>query len=149
MARPRSSSSSSGSTLALPSPKRRFTLHEANRTLPLVNRIVKDIVDVHGQVSHLQASLQAGAKSKRGSAEQLEDLLEAKLQRLNELVEELKQIGCELKDCAIGLIDFPGRHEGRDVFLCWKLGEERINYWHELHAGVAGRQPVSVLREDR
>ena len=143
MSRPRSSSSSG--TLALPSPPRRFTLAEANRTLPLVSRIVADIVAVHGQVSHLQASLEAGVKGKR--AEGLEEDLERKLARLNELVEELNAVGCELKDSAIGLIDFPGRHQERDIYLCWKLGEERINYWHELHAGFAGRKPVSVLEE--
>lgn len=143
MGRPRFSSSSN--TLALPSPRKRFTLSEANRTLTLVRRIVKDIVGVHGQVSHLQASLQAGARGKR--ADQLEAELEGRLARLHGLIEELNQVGCELKDCSVGLIDFLGRHEGRDIYLCWKLGEERINYWHELHAGFAGRQPVSVLQD--
>lgn len=141
----RSRSSSSSGTLALPGPQRRFTLAEANRTLPLVSRIVGDIVAVHGQVSHLQASLEAGVKGKK--AEALEQDLERRLSRLNELVDELKAVGCELKDCSIGLIDFPGRHQDRDIYLCWKHGEEHINYWHELHAGFAGRKPVSVLDE--
>ena len=66
-----------------------------------------------------------------------------------DLVEEINQVGCELKDCSIGLIDYLSRHQGRDIYLCWKLGEERVNYWHELHSGFAGRQPVSVLQEDR
>jgi hypothetical protein len=143
-ARPRFSPSSSN-TLALPSPRKRFTLAEANRTLPLVRMIVKDIVSVHAQVSHLQASLLAGTRPKR--AEQLELELEQRLARLHELIEELNGVGCELKDCSVGLIDFLGRHEDRDIYLCWKLGEERIHYWHELHAGFAGRQPVSVLRD--
>jgi hypothetical protein len=144
MARPRSSPSG---TLALPSPKRKFTLAEANRTLPLVSRIVRDVVKVHGQVSHLQASLQAGVRGRR--AEQMEAELETRLHRLHELIEELTQIGCELKDCSMGLIDYVGRHQGRDILLCWKLGEDSIRYWHELHAGFAGRQPVSILEEDR
>ena len=53
----------------------------------------------------------------------------------------------ELKDYQTGLIDFIGRHEGRDVYLCWKLGEEQITHWHELNAGFAGRQPVETLKE--
>ena len=102
---------------------------------------------VHGQVSHLQASLQAGVRGRR--AEQMEAELEIRLHRLHELIEELTQIGCELKDCSMGLIDYVGRHQGRDILLCWKLGEDSIRYWHELHAGFAGRQPVSILEEDR
>ena len=48
----------------------------------------------------------------------------------------------------MGLVDFIGRHQGRDVYLCWKLGEAAIAYWHELQTGFAGRQPVSSLQED-
>ena len=47
----------------------------------------------------------------------------------------------------MGLIDFTGRHKGRDVCLCWKLGEETVGYWHEMDAGFAGRQPIATLRE--
>jgi hypothetical protein len=126
--------------------RRRFTLVEAARTLPLVSRIVKDIVEVHGICSHLQASIES-APRRSSKTEELEAQLEVKLQRLHDLVGEINQVGCELKDCAMGLIDFPARHQGRDIYLCWKLGEDRINYWHELHSGFAGRQPVSVLEE--
>ncbi|MCS7033084.1 MAG: DUF2203 domain-containing protein [Phycisphaerae bacterium] len=127
--------------------RRRFTLYEANRTLPLVQRIVRDIVRVHGECSHLQASISATPRGRQ--LDLLEEQLEGKLQRLHDLVEEINQVGCELKDCSMGLIDFLARHQGRDIYLCWKLGEDRINYWHELHSGFAGRQPVSVLQEDR
>jgi len=67
---------------------------------------------------------------------------------LEDYVDELTDVGCELKDYQIGLIDFVGRHQRRDVYLCWKLGEERIGYWHEMNAGYAGRQPISTLQED-
>jgi hypothetical protein len=67
--------------------------------------------------------------------------------RLSALVSELTDIGCELKDANIGLIDFIGRHDGRDIYLCWRLGEDNIQFWHELHAGFAGRQPIATLRE--
>ena len=68
-------------------------------------------------------------------------------ERLQVLVEELTTVGCELKDYQMGLVDYVGRHQGRDVYLCWRLGEARVNYWHELHTGFAGRQPVSILDE--
>jgi len=72
--------------------------------------------------------------------------LDACMTKLEDFVDELSEIGCELKDYQMGLIDFVGRHDGRDVYLCWKLGEEKITHWHDLETGFAGRKPVSTLR---
>jgi len=57
----------------------------------------------------------------------------------------LKQVeawGVVVRDVDSGICDFPGRRDGRDVYLCWKFGEERIDYWHDLEAGFAGRAPI-------
>ena len=125
-------------------PKRRFTLAQANSTLPLVKRVVGDIVRVHARAVELQAELEhLGAKAKTAAQSQLE----SSMTRLEDYVDELSEIGCELKDYQVGLIDFTGRHKGHDVCLCWKLGEDKIGYWHEPEQGVAGRQPVSRLQE--
>ena len=51
-------------------------------------------------------------------------------------------MACELKDIEQGLIDFRTEREGREVYLCWKLGEPDIRWWHELDAGFAGRRPL-------
>ena len=67
--------------------------------------------------------------------------------RLEDYVNELTEVGCELKDYQVGLIDFTGHHKGHDVCLCWKLGEDEVGFWHEPEAGFAGRQPVATLRE--
>ncbi len=61
---------------------------------------------------------------------------------LRQLAAELDSFGCELKDPDIGLIDFLSMRNGREIYLCWMLGEERINFWHYLHTGFAGRQPL-------
>jgi hypothetical protein len=127
-------------------PKRRFTLEQANKTLPLVSRIVDDIVKAHEAATTLQARIEASSQNS-GDQQQTETDLERKLDRLQTLVDELSEVGCELKDYQTGLVDFIGRHQGRDVYLCWKLGEGKIGYWHELQTGFAGRQPVSVLEE--
>ena len=127
-------------------PKRRFSLAEANRTLPLVKRIVADIVRTHGLVLKYQGELERLPSSKDPSATQ--SRLDDAVNHLEDYVDELTDVGCELKDYQIGLIDFVGRHQRRDVYLCWKLGEERIGHWHEINAGYAGRQPVSTLKED-
>lgn len=62
-------------------------------------------------------------------------------------LEKLEKIGCLLKDLEQGLVDFYCRFEERDIFLCWKLGEEKIRAWHEIDAGFAGRQPIVDLEE--
>ena len=67
---------------------------------------------------------------------------QALVKRLNELLAEINGLGCELKGLDEGLIDFPTERDGRTVYLCWRLGEERIAYWHELDTGFAGRQPL-------
>ena len=127
-------------------PRRRFTLAQANKSLPLVRRIVADIVQTHQRATTLQAKLELPAPTKERAA--AEDQLESALERLQDLVDELSEVGCELKDYQMGLVDFIGRHQGRDVYLCWKLGEGAIGYWHEVQTGFAGRQPVSTLKED-
>lgn len=135
----------SAPTVAPSRPKKRFTLDQANRTLPYVTRVVNDIVRAHHAAAEVQARLDALRPGRQY------DLVERELghvlERLHTLTGELTQVGCELKDFESGLVDFVGRHQGRDVYLCWRLGESRVNYWHELHTGFAGRQPVSILDE--
>jgi hypothetical protein len=130
---------------------RRFTLAEANSTLPLVKRIVGDIVKTHAKAKDLRKHLQAlDAKSiQQPGAQQQQKDLERSVEQLQEFISELTAVGAELKDFDTGLIDFVGRHDGRDVYLCWKLGEDSIAYWHELDAGFAGRKPVSTLKEGK
>ena len=124
--------------------RRRFTLEAANKALPLVTRIVRDIVNTHERATQLQAKLEEST----GRETALQSQLDSALEQLQDYVDELGSIGVELKDYESGLIDFPGRHQGRDIYLCWKLGEEMITHWHELHSGYAGRQSTSTLEEN-
>jgi hypothetical protein len=61
---------------------------------------------------------------------------------------EVELMGARIKDLSSGLVDFPARRHGRDVLLCWKLGEDRVRYWHDLEAGLAGRQPLEPEETD-
>lgn len=127
-------------------PRRRFTLEQANRSLPLVRRVVSDIVHTREKASHLQSQLE---KSAGQLHQQVQQELDLAIDKLHVYLDELTEIGCELKDFQTGLVDFVGTHDGRDIYLCWKLGEERIGYFHELNAGFAGRIPVSMLQENK
>ncbi len=111
-------------------PKRRvFTVEHANRALPLVKRIVADIVEQHKRVSALEDK----------SNPELRDQYAAEIDKLRELARELTSIGVELKDWRRGLVDFLSIRDGREVYLCWKHGEESIEFWHDLEAGFPGR----------
>ncbi len=125
---------------------KRFTLLEANRTLPLVKRVVADVVKFHEQVTELAMKRESAASKDQAA---LQKQLDGAGEHLQSYVDELRTIGCDLKDYQIGLVDFIGRHQGRDVCLCWKLGEDQIAYWHETTTGFAGRQPISILEEER
>jgi hypothetical protein len=62
--------------------------------------------------------------------------------RINRYLQELEAVGCVFKGFDAGLVDFYSLREDRPVFLCWKLGEDRITHWHEIDAGFSGRQPI-------
>lgn len=98
-----------------------FSLEEANRQLPLVRRIVEDILDRHE--AHAADEVHA-------------------------LVDELHQLGCHFKGFGEGLVDWYSYYAGRPVFLCWKLGEPEIAYWHQVDAGFMGRQPILPTERD-
>ena len=82
--------------------------------------------------------------SRPGGIAALDRLATQSAQRLNELIDEVHAIGCELKDWETGLIDFRTIHDGREVYLCWRLGEESIRFWHELNAGSIGRHAIDI-----
>ncbi len=120
-----------------------FTVAEANAALPLVKRIVKDIVEQYRQVMVCHARLQEGDLPDP-ERDRLESARSQATDKLDNLANELADIGCELKDWEGGLVDFPARMDRRDVHLCWKLGEEQITKWHEVYAGFAGREPITA-----
>jgi hypothetical protein len=125
-----------------------FTVEQANRTLPLVRRIVEDVVREHRvwQEKIVELDLLAsGARADRpdSRAVALERDILALAREIDGFEAELTGLGIQLKDRRIGLIDFPCDLDGRRVLLCWRLGEPSVQYWHDEDAGYAGRQPLS------
>jgi len=127
-----------------------FTAAEANRTLPLVSRIVRDIVEAHprwrGLVSQYEVAA-LGAQPDRGESDdqkRLRAAIDEVASRIDGFVRELDEVGCHLKSYEDGTVDFYARHQDRLVFLCWRLDEPAVAYWHEVDAGFAGRQGVTA-----
>lgn len=128
---------------------RYFTREEAEALLPQISVILRDIQRARAALKEREEELAALEVRARGNGHDLHEHI-AKLQKemarhiqaLRALAGELDGFGCELKDPDTGLIDFLTLRDGHEVYLCWHLGEERINYWHEIQAGFAGRQPL-------
>ena len=126
-----------------------FTPAEANATLPLVRAIVSDLVVLSrfGERRQRISPLLAG-KAKKARDPYHEELVQTQkdmdrdIIRLKEYVEELRALGVEPKSGTEGLVDFPAMLDGRPVYLCWKLDEPRVQFWHDLEAGFAGRHPL-------
>ena len=132
--------------------RRYFTVEEANKALPLVRMIVSDIVRQYRVVEDLQQRLSVVARERRRPSNDFysEELaqsqaeLDAEESKLSTYIEELRRLGVEFKG-ADGLCDFYSIMDGREVFLCWKLGEPDVRFWHDLDAGFAGRRPLPAL----
>jgi len=129
-------------------PKRVFTLAEADRALVLVKRVVSDVMTEYARVLDLQESLEAAETSAPEQYRQLRLELIRSAGKLRTFVEELEDVGVELKDWSLGVVDFPCLAGGRNVCLCWRHGDEGIRYWHEVDAGLAGLQPITTLPSD-
>ena len=123
-----------------------FTLDEANRSLPYVRRIIEDIRATYQRAVQLQQKLDKAMPQEILEAVQAD--YEENVESLNRFVDELHHVGVELKDYELGLIDFPARSDGREVYLCWRRGEEKVNAWHEVDAGFAGRKDLTTLKID-
>jgi hypothetical protein len=125
-----------------------FTVDHANRTLPLVRRIVEDIVREHArwqrgalELEHRTSVAKDDVPDPRIAT--LEREVSAMARELEQFERELAALGIQLKDRRIGLIDFPSELDGRRVLLCWRLGEPSVQFWHDVDTGYAGRQPLS------
>jgi len=127
-----------------------FTLEEANQLIPELRVILTRIMEKRDKVASLQKEVHDIRKivdnnghnpAALGLVEKERELKEL-MNALNEEVQKIHDLGCELKDINMGLVDFPSLREGRRIYLCWKLDEDEISYWHELNTGFAGRQPL-------
>jgi hypothetical protein len=134
--------------------KKYFTVGEANRLLPLVRVIVRDIVELAQDLRERHERLTRLRPSERGALgeaykdelHQVQEEFERDQDRMRGFEEELRNLGVELKDYHTGLIDFPCWKDNREVYLCWKHGESEVLYWHELDAGFSGRQKLKSER---
>ena len=130
---------------------RYFTLAEARRTLPLVRRIVADVVAAWPALQERLRTLHVRTRAASGEdpvVRQLRQEVEREADVVNGYLDELRSIGCLFKGFEEGLVDWYARWDGRTILLCWKHDEEDIAYWHEMEAGFSGRRPITPEMEE-
>jgi len=130
-------------------PKRAFSLPEANRALVLVKRIVTDVIFEYSRMIDLQEQLEAAeeAEAVEQSDKTRMDLIRS-AGRLRACLDELDDVGVELKDWALGVVDFPSFAAGREICLCWQYGQDAIEFWHEMDDTFAERKPIGDMPDN-
>jgi len=130
---------------------RRFTLQQAEVALPEVEKEIRRAISLKSEYTEAASGLDAvsrrimlsgGALVDREQLMALKSRRDTSAARLKEAVEAIQQIGCLVKDLDVGLIDFPTLFRGKEVYLCWKLGEAGIRFWHGVDEGFRGRKRI-------
>lgn len=127
-----------------------FTVEEANRLLPRLTELLVELQAVQHEVLAKEVEIDAEEILHPATEDDKPSLeVSREIERYNEsvdrfytLVDEIHETGCFLKDIEMGLVDFYTLHQGRVVYLCWKLGEPEVGFWHEVGRGYAYRQPI-------
>lgn len=129
-------------------PDKIFTLDEVNRLIVELRPLVSKMREIWNELQEMQPEMQAVCERARYDAGcwQGEHYVK-QLLRLNDLVRRITSKGVLIKDLGRGLCDFPHEMNGRIVYLCWELGEEEVEWWHEVSDGYAGRRPLLAEEE--
>lgn len=121
--------------------ERVFTVEEANRLLPELRTSLVRLRDARTTLLRSARRIREVAPADGGGGEAREH--HGAMRTLREEVEGMAARGVILRDAQSGLIDFPSRREGRQVFLCWRLDDgDRVSHWHEVHTGFTNRKPL-------
>ena len=129
-----------------------FTLQEAEDLLPRIQQLLQSAVEAHSEAAGHEGALErivsritylGGVEIDPADYSQRKNLKRRAEGVVQNAIEEIQSAGVLIKDIEAGLIDFPAVLGGREVLLCWKLGETRIDHWHGVDEGFAGRKPIT------
>ena len=134
-----------------------FNREEAEELLPMIGRALEDARRQKRAIGSLTEEISVAATrimALGGSLPPFAELHRKKARRnegvehLARMIDEIHQAGCLVKDLEMGLVDFPSLREGQEIYLCWKLGEEHIGFWHGIEEGFSGRKPLDDSRSE-
>lgn len=119
---------------------RKFSREEANALLPEVRERLQSLRDAYADIAGHHEKVRTLAAG-NGGERRAQDWLEASTEFYRQL-RWLEEAGIVVRNIEEGLIDFPSEREGEEIFLCWKLGEDSVDHWHDTESGFAGRHPL-------
>jgi len=123
-----------------------YTLDEARKALPRVRRLMGEVQSARAEIMRLRPEAWPALRKAAGNGGNVAaGQLLAHFARLEAGVKGIGQLGVLVKDADSGLVDFVARRRGKEVYLCWRYGEDELAYWHDIEAGFTGRQ---VIRDD-
>jgi len=131
-----------------------FSRQEAEELLPVIGGCLGEALEHKKRIDERDEVLSRAAArimALGGSIPPLDELSVKRTERegfvaeLQKVIVQIQEMGCEIKDLEMGLIDFPSLRDGEEVYLCWKFGEKRIRFYHGIHEGFAGRKPLDDL----
>lgn len=123
---------------------RYFTLEQAQATLDIIRPLVGEILQIRQSILKRQPEIwPVLAKAAGNGGNKVASAMAQEFARLDQAVRQILATGALLKDVNLGLVDFPTLLDGREVYLCWKYGEEKIQFWHETDGGFSGRKPLT------
>ena len=132
---------------------KRFTLEEAESLLPEIEKSIREAIASKSELEQAETALQAinqrvimlgGVLVDRSAVYQNRLRRDQSAERLKAAIQEIQESGCVIKDLDVGLVDFPTLFRGEEVYLCWKLGEQGIGFWHGTQEGFASRKPIDA-----
>jgi hypothetical protein len=130
-----------------------FTLQQAEKLLPEVAAAIREAIAAKEEYEEAETEWQnitrrvavlGGVQVDRARWMERKKRREDAAQGVEQAVEKIHDFGCVVKDLDIGLIDFPTLFQGQEVYLCWKLGEPSIQFWHGVDEGFRGRKPIDA-----
>lgn len=128
-----------------------FTLRQAEQLLPQVETAIRQAIAAQAEYREAESAsqdfqrrvmLEGGMRVDHGKLLERKQRRETSAQHLKQALEKIHEYGCLVKDLEIGLIDFPTLFNGEEVYLCWKLGEPAIQFWHGVEEGFRGRKAI-------
>jgi hypothetical protein len=123
-----------------------FTLAEANTALQIIKPLMERIQAIRENILAQKPEVWSVVEKAAGNGgSKAASLLTVDFEQLDQCVHQIQETGAVLKDINLGLLDFSAWRADHEVYLCWKYGEKNIEYWHEIEAGFAGRQPIETF----
>jgi len=120
-----------------------FTLEQANAALALIRPLMTRLMGIRDEILGSQPEIWLVIQKGAGNGgSKLAGEMAFRFKEVDDLVRRIQAMGVLIKDLNTGLVDFPALRDGREVYLCWRYGEEAVLYWHEIDAGFTGRQAL-------